>query len=367
MNTVHKQEPFRNKNNVKAVTEKIKRLYPGGSRKLMEVCGTHTMAIARYGLRDLMPDGLKLISGPGCPVCVTPVSIINAAMAISEIPGNVIVTFGDMLRVPGSEKTLEVCKAEGADVRVLYSVFDMLEMAKKEKDKNFIFISVGFETTTPGIALSVLEAGNRELSNIFYLVANRLVIPAMDALCGSGETEIDGFICPGHVSVVIGYGAYRVIADKYGLPCVVAGFEPVDILLAISELVERVSNKTAGVANAYGRVVTEKGNVNAMEAMNRVFKPVTAEWRGIGSIPGSGLVLRKKFIRFDALKKFQIELSSVPDPPGCRCPEVLKGIMAPTECGLFGKRCRPESPVGPCMVSSEGSCAAYYKYGVDDG
>jgi hydrogenase expression/formation protein HypD len=363
---VEKLEPFRDKKNVKAVTAKINRLYPGGSRKLMEVCGTHTMAIARYGLRELMPDGLKLISGPGCPVCVTPTSIINAAVKISEIPGNVIVTFGDMLRVPGTEKSLEVCKAEGADVRVLYSVFDMLAMAQKQKDKNFVFISVGFETTTPGIALSVLEAEKRKLSNVFYLVANRLVIPAMDALCSSGEAKIDGFICPGHVSVLIGYGAYNVIADRYGLPCVVAGFEPVDILLAISELIERISKKSGGVANSYRRVVTEKGNVNAMNTMDKVFQPVTAEWRGIGSIPESGLALRNEFIRFDAMEKFQIEPLSSPDPKGCRCGDVLKGVMIPPECGLFGKRCKPESPVGPCMVSSEGSCAAYYKYGVHD-
>jgi hydrogenase expression/formation protein HypD len=344
------QEPFRDRMNVKAVTEKINRLYPGGSLKLMEVCGTHTMAIARYGLRGLIPEGLRLISGPGCPVCVTPASIINAAVKISEIPGNVIVTFGDMLRVPGSEKSLEVRRAEGADVRVLYSVRDMLAMAERQRDKNFVFISVGFETTTPGIALSVLEAEKRKLSNVYYLVANRLVIPAMDALCGSGETMIDGFICPGHVSVVIGYGAYRVIADRYGLPCVVAGFEPVDILLAVRELVDRV--------------VTENGNLNAVSTMNRVFKPVAAEWRGIGSIPGSGLALREEFSRFDAAEKFRIVPLNSPDPKGCRCGDVLKGIIIPPECGLFGKRCKPESPVGPCMVSSEGSCAAYYRYGV---
>ncbi len=359
-------EQFRNKEIVKAVTEKLHGIYPGGTLKLMEVCGTHTMAIARYGLRGLMPEGLKLISGPGCPVCVTPASIINAAQALSEIPETVIVTFGDMMRVPGTEKSLEVSKAEGADVRVLYSVLDMLEMAEAQKDKHFIFISIGFETTTPGIALSILEADRRGLKNVYYLTANRLVIPAMDALCRSGETRIDGFLCPGHVSVIIGYGAYRVIARGYHVPCVVAGFEPVDILLAISDIIDRIANKKAGVANAYGRAVTEEGNTNAIDVMYRVFKPVDAEWRGIGTIPVSGLELREEFSSFDALKKFQIETVHLPEPEGCRCGDVLKGVLIPPECALFGKRCRPETPVGPCMVSSEGSCAAYYKYGEDD-
>ncbi len=365
-------EQFRNKEHVEVLVERLRRLYsswsiPGecetsGRLKLMEVCGTHTMAIARFGLRGLMPDGVRLISGPGCPVCVTPTSIINASLRLAERSGNVIATFGDMMRVPGTDNTLEILKAEGADVRILYSSLDMLEMASLESEKNFIFISVGFETTTPGIALTIIEAEKMGLKNVYFLVANRLVIPAMHALCKSEDIEIDGFICPGHVSVIIGYGAYREIADQYFIPCVVAGFEPVDILMAITDLIERVVKKTAGVGNAYGRVVSEKGNVIAMEVMNRVFKPVEAEWRGIGFIPQSGLALRDNFLHFDALRRFDIPLVSSTDPKGCRCGDVLKGIIIPPECGLFGKVCTPEKPVGPCMVSSEGSCAAYYKY-----
>jgi hydrogenase expression/formation protein HypD len=357
---------FRNKNYVRSIAEKIKKNYPGGEHKIMEVCGTHTMAIARFGIREMMPEGLRLISGPGCPVCVTPTSILNAAISLSEVENAVIVTFGDMMRVPGTEKTLEVRKAEGADIRVLYSVLDMLSIAGEEKEKNFIFISVGFETTTPGIAMSILETEKMGLANVSFLVANRFVIPAMDALCKSGESRIDGFLCPGHVSVIIGYGSYRSIADQYGIPCVVSGFEPVDILLAVEDIVRRVTEKRGGVGNAYSRVVTEEGNKHAVEIMNRVFQPVEAEWRGIGFIPESGLALREEFEHLDALKRFGVELVSHPDPKGCRCGDVLKGLIIPPECALFATRCKPESAVGPCMVSSEGSCAAYYKYGGDE-
>ncbi len=353
---------FKNKDHVKRLAEKIRTIYPGGRLKIMEVCGTHTMAIARYGLRALMPEGLRLISGPGCPVCVTPQAVIDAAISLSEIKDNAIVTFGDMMSVPGTEKSLELRRAEGADIRILYSVYDMLEMAEEE-EKNFIFISIGFETTTPGIALSILETKKRGLKNVYFLVANRLVIPAMDALMRSDEVQIDGFLCPGHVSVIIGSGAYRVIADGYSVPCVVAGFEPVDILLAIHEIVDRISKNIAGVGNAYNRAVTEKGNTQAMSILNRVFQPAMAEWRGIGVIPESGLSLRDEYSYLDALKRFQIELVSIPEPTGCRCGDILKGLIIPPECSLFGNRCSPQAPVGPCMVSSEGSCAAYYKYG----
>ena len=356
-------EQFRDKEHVKTLVQKLHTIYPGGELKLMEVCGTHTMAIARYGLRELMPQGLHLISGPGCPVCVTPSSIINASIGLAELPGTVIVTFGDMMRVPGSEKSLENLKAEGADIRVIYSVLDMIEMAQKERKKRFVFISVGFETTTPGTALVISEAESRGLDNVFFLVANRLVVPALHALCTSEDIQIDGFLCPGHVSVIIGYGAYREIADKYGVPCVVAGFEPVDILMAIIDIAARVSSHTAGVGNAYGRAVTAKGNTRAQDIMRKVFNTVDAEWRGIGLIPESGLALQEEYERFDALKFFDVPLVSKPDPKGCRCGDVLKGVIIPPECALFGKKCTPTSPVGPCMVSSEGSCAAYYKYG----
>ena len=354
---------FRDIENVKNLIGKLYDIYPGGRINIMEVCGTHTMAIGSYGLRSLVPKGLRLLSGPGCPVCVTPNSIINAAIDLALIPNNVVTTFGDMIRVPGTKKTLEICKAEGADIRVLYSPFDMIEMAENQPDKNFVFISVGFETTTPGIALTVLEAEKRNLKNVFFLCANRLVIPALRVLSEAEDINIDGFLCPGHVSVIIGYGAYEEIANKYGIPCVVSGFEPVDILMAVYEIVKQVANGESKVVNTYGRVVTKEGNIEAKRIMEKVFMPADAEWRGIGVIPKSGLELRKDYFKFDALEKFGIELKDAPDPPGCRCGDVLKGVLLPPECPLFGNKCKPENPVGPCMVSSEGSCAAYYKYG----
>jgi len=355
-------EQFRDKNQVKLLKEKIDYEYPGGTVKIMEVCGTHTMAIARYGLRGLMPEGLNLLSGPGCPVCVTPTSIINAALELSRMPGVVVATFGDMMRVPGSDKTLEIRKAGGADIRVLYSAYDLLEMAEKERHREFVFISVGFETTTPGIALSILEAARRGIKNLFFLPANRVIIPALDALCRSGETNIDGFLCPGHVSVIIGAEAYSSIADRYHIPCVVGGFEPVDILMAVYEIIRRISRNEAGVVNAYKRAVEAQGNLKALRVMDQVFRVVDAEWRGLGTIPDSGLALREEYICLDALSHFELELPPVPEPKGCRCGDVLKGVIIPPECALFAKKCTPETPVGACMVSSEGSCAAYYKY-----
>jgi len=354
---------FRDTEYVRNLIDKLYSVYPGGKINIMEVCGTHTMAIGSYGLRSLVPEGLRLLSGPGCPVCVTPNSIINAAVELALIPDAVVTTFGDMMRVPGSEKTLEVCKAEGADVRVLYSPLDMIEMAESQPNKNFVFISVGFETTTPGIALTVLEAKKRNLKNVSFLCSNRLVIPALRILSEAEDINIDAFLCPGHVSVIIGYGAYEEISEKYKIPCVVAGFEPVDILMAIYEIVRQIANNESKVVNTYGRVVTREGNIEAQRVIEKVFVPADAEWRGIGVIPMSGLELREEFSEYDALKKFKIELRDAPDPPGCRCGDVLKGVLLPPECPLFGKKCKPESPVGPCMVSSEGSCAAYYKYG----
>jgi hydrogenase expression/formation protein HypD len=366
---------FRDAQRVKELVRMLHRVYPGGTLKIMEVCGTHTMAIARFGLRDLMPGGLSLISGPGCPVCVTPSSVILSAIALTDLPGVVLVTFGDMMRVPAgvghdAAKTLEKRKAEGADIRVVYSVLDILEMAEREPDRRFVFISVGFETTTPGTALTILEAERRKLDNVFFLLSNRKVIPALHALASSQDIRIQGFLCPGHVSVIIGYDAYREIADRYTMPCVVAGFEPVDILMAVTDIVTRVANGSGGVGNSYGRAVTEKGNLRAQQVMDRVFKVVDGEWRGIGVIPLSGLGFRTAYERFDAFRTFlsgsQSSFSQpveAQEPLGCRCGDVLKGIIIPTECALFGKRCTPTSPVGPCMVSSEGSCAAYYKYG----
>jgi hydrogenase expression/formation protein HypD len=353
---------YRKREQVEELAVRIERDCPPGRVSIMEVCGTHTMAIARYGLRGLLPENVRLISGPGCPVCVTPTGIINAALTMAEMPDVVVATFGDMMRVPGSGKTLEDLRAEGAQVVVLYSVYDLLDMAEREPHKNFVFISVGFETTTPGIALSIIETKRRGLENVFFLTANRLVIPALNALCSSEEIRVHGFLCPGHVSVIIGSDAYIPVAELYHVPCVVAGFEPVDILFAVHRILLQVAKGKAGVENAYTRVVSREGNGRAMRVVEEVFEPVDAEWRGIGTIPLSGLGLRDEFRRFDALRRFEVELVSIPDPRGCRCGDVLKGLLIPPECPLFGRQCTPESPVGPCMVSSEGSCAAYYKY-----
>jgi len=368
---------LRDGKNVRGLAHRISELCPPSSLALMEVCGTHTMAIARYGLRDLLPGNLRLISGPGCPVCVTPNALIDAVIELSTCPGTVITTFGDMMRVPGSEldrrsaqsarsarsaRSLEERRAGGADVRVVYSPHETLRMAEDEVGKNFIFVSVGFETTTPGTALCVLEAAQRGISNVHFITANRLVIPALTHLCESKDTRIDGFLLPGHVSVVIGSDAYSPVAEKYKIPCVVAGFEPVDILMAVYETVRMITAGEHSVGNAYSRAVAPAGNTKALEVMRRVFTEVDAAWRGLGEIPASGLALRDEFAGYDALKKFGVELREAKDPAGCRCGDVLKGVILPPECKLFGTRCTPVNPVGPCMVSSEGSCAAYYKY-----
>ena len=353
---------FRDGARVRMLSERIRAAYHGGLHKIMEVCGTHTMAIARYGLRGLLPEGLVLLSGPGCPVCVTPASVINAAVRLSKRKGTTILTFGDMMSVPGSDSSLEMMRSKGADVRVLYSVYDMLRIADEESDRQFVFISVGFETTTPGTALAVIETKNRGLQNVSFLVANRLVIPAMDALMRSGEVRIEGFLCPGHVSVIIGSDAYKGVSGTYGVPCTVAGFEPVDILLAIDDLVQQIGTGSHEVNNRYSRAVRPEGNITARRATDTVFEAQEAEWRGIGKIPASGLALRREYGEYDALTRFNMRLEQAEDPPGCRCGDVLKGLILPPECRLFGTRCTPERPVGPCMVSSEGSCSAYFKY-----
>jgi len=353
---------FRDSARVRMLSERIHASYPGGTHKIMEVCGTHTMAIARYGLRGLLPEGLVLLSGPGCPVCVTPASVIDAAVRLSQTAGATILTFGDMLSVPGSDSSLEMMRSKGSDVRVLYSVYDMLRMAGEERGRQFVFISVGFETTTPGTAIAVIEARKRGFRNVSFLVANRLVIPAMDALMRSGEVRIEGFLCPGHVSVIIGSDAYRGVSMTHEVPCAVAGFEPVDILLAIDDLVQQIGGGRHEVSNLYSRAVRHEGNIEARHTTDTVFEARDAEWRGIGSIPLSGLALRSEYEEYDALKRFGMRLEQVEDPPGCRCGDVLKGLILPPECGLYGTRCTHEHPVGPCMVSSEGSCSAYFKY-----
>ncbi len=336
--------------------------YNGKQLKIMEVCGTHTMAIFRYGIRELLPDAVKLVSGPGCPVCVTPVSYIDAAVTAARREDVIITTFGDLIRVPGSTASLSGEKANGADVRIVYSPLDALAIARENPAKKVVFLSVGFETTTPVSALTVLKAFEENIHNFFILPANKTMPEALKLLAADSDTEIDGYLYPGHVSAIIGTEFYGEIAEQYGIPGVVAGFEPLDILHAILTMLELCQNPVKLVVNEYSRFVKKEGNPLAVEKMYEVFEAVDSVWRGLGSIPGSGLAVRSKYEEFDAWKAFGLSGKVGTEPKGCRCGEVLKGRVVPVNCGLFGNTCTPDNPVGACMVSSEGTCAAYYRY-----
>ncbi|MFH0983815.1 MAG: hydrogenase formation protein HypD [Planctomycetota bacterium] len=330
---------------------------------LMEVCGTHTMSVFRNGIRALLPPTLRLISGPGCPVCVTAQRYIDAAIEIATRPEVIVATYGDMLRVPGRRGSLEGQRACGAQVRVVYSIRDALELAIRKPDQTVVFIGVGFETTAPATAAAVREAHARQIDNFCVLPAHKLVVPAMLALLEAGDAPIDGFLCPGHVSVIIGARAYRPVVERYHRPCVVAGFEPGQIMQGLLHLVRQIARGEARLENVYGVAVQDEGNPTALKLMNEVFEVSDAVWRAMGVIPQSGLDIRPKYARFDALKRFGISLGADEDPPGCLCGEVIQGKVSPPECALFGATCTPLRPVGPCMVSSEGTCAAWFKYG----
>lgn len=320
----------------------------------MEVCGTHTMAIGHWGIRRLLPDNIRLISGPGCPVCVTPISVIDELIKLPEVT---IATFGDLLRVPGTSETLEHARGRGAKIVTVYSPLDALEIAEKEE---VIFVGIGFETTIPGVAYTILEASRKKITTFSVLPALKLVPPALDALLSDPETEIHGLILPGHVSVITGTDAYEFIPQKYQIGGVVAGFEPLDILLGIKKLLE--NREQPQIINEYSRVVTATGNQKAQSIISELFAVADGLWRGLGWIPASALSIREEYSRFDAQKKYGLQMEDIADNPGCSCGDVLKGKIIPLECPLFAQTCLPENPVGPCMVSSEGSCAAYYKY-----
>lgn len=335
---------------------------PSPPFRIMEVCGTHTVSIARSGIRDVLPADIALVSGPGCPVCVTPDSVIDAAIALAEKPGVVIATFGDMMKVPGTEKSLERARAEGADVRMVYSPADALALARRNPDRKIAFIAVGFETTQPGIALTVERAKKEGLKNFFVIPAGKLVPPAMAALLEDRESRLDGFICPGHVSVIIGADAYRPVAEKYGRPCVVAGFEPEEILESVAMLLRMAIEGRHEVEIQYTKCVDRGGNLRAQEILGRVYHAADSEWRGLGVIPASGLELNEEYADLGVFRHFGMTLKPSRERKGCRCGEVLQGKIAPFDCALFGKACTPEHAVGPCMVSSEGTCGAYYRY-----
>lgn len=330
--------------------------------RIMEVCGTHTVSASRSGLRSLLPAQVKLISGPGCPVCVTSQAYIDATVDLALAGKATVATYGDMIRVPGKKGSLEQARAKGASVRVITSAMDALKLAQAEPDNQVVFAAVGFETTTPPTADVLIRAERQGLANFSVLAAHKLVIPAMLALLASGEVQIDGFLCPGHVSVIIGSDAYRPVVEQYGKPCVVAGFEPAQILAGLTEIVEQVADGRAALGNVYGAAVRAQGNPAAQRLVGEVFEVGDADWRSIGVIPGSGLVLNQKYRKYDAAERFNVEFGPDSATPGCRCGDVIKGLSDPFDCPLFGKVCTPQKPIGPCMVSSEGSCQAYFKY-----
>lgn len=334
--------------------------------RLMEVCGTHTMSIAQYGLKSLLPPQVCLVSGPGCPVCVTPVGYIDQAIALAGLPDLILTTFGDLLRVPGSHSSLLAERAKGADIRIVYSPLDAVKLAAELPSKRVVFLGVGFETTTPAVGGAVLAAQRQGLHNFFVLASHKTMPEPMEALSADPGLMIRGYLCPAHVSTVIGGGAYQPLAEKYGIPCVVSGFEPADILQSILMLVRQVVAGKAEVEIQYSRAVSWQGNPRAQAIIAQVFEKCDAQWRGLGTIAGSGLVIGRSWQGFDAAVALPVPLPQPVEPPGCRCGEVLTGRVAPRECPLFGKRCTPETPVGACMVSSEGSCAAAWRYGSDN-
>ncbi|MGE5173704.1 MAG: hydrogenase formation protein HypD [Betaproteobacteria bacterium] len=335
----------------------------GRPLKLMEVCGTHTVEIFRHGIRDIIPKNITLLSGPGCPVCVTSVQDVDAAIAIAENPGIILTTFGDMMRVPGGRESMLEARSEGADIRVLYSPMDALTLARKEKDREIVFFATGFETTSPLIAGTISHAGQTGVKNFTVFAAHKLVPPALKALLDSPDVQVDGFILPGHVSTIIGRKPYEFVATQYKKPSVITGFEAKDIIEGILMIVRQIAQKRAAIEIQYRTVVREEGNPRAVELLDEYFETADAYWRGIGVIPGSGLKLRERYSAFDANRKFKPPVSEAAEPELCSCGDILRGVKIPTECPIFGTGCTPEAPVGPCMVSTEGSCAAYYKYG----
>lgn len=330
--------------------------------QIMEVCGTHTVSVFRHGLRALLPGCLRLISGPGCPVCVTAQRHIDAAIDLSRIPGVILCTYGDMVRVPGKTGSLEQSRAAGADVRVVGSALAAVKIAAANPERQVVFVAVGFETTAPATAVAIQHADRAGLANFSALIAHKLVTPAMAALLDDPGAAIDGFLCPGHVSVIIGAEAFRSIVEGYRRPCVIAGFEPTSILEALTAIVRQISGGRAGLENAYTAAVGADGNVVARRRLDEVFEVSDEPWRELGVIPRSGLRLRPEYAGFDAVARFHVTLGEDVDHPGCRCGAVIQGRLDPDQCPLFGTVCTPLKPLGPCMVSSEGTCSAWFKY-----
>lgn len=355
-------DEYRRPETVASFIAEVTRLLGDDPVTLMEVCGTHTVAIFRSGVAKLLPPNVRLLSGPGCPVCVTPNAYIDRAIALARRPDVTVTTFGDMFRVPGSTSSLEKERASGADVRMLYSAADSLAIAAKDPGRKVVFLGVGFETTTPGVAATVMEARRQGLKNFFLLCGHKTVPGALRALASDPALGVDGFILPGHVSTVIGSGPYGFLASELRVPCAITGFEPLDVVQGVLLLAAQLAEDRAEVEIQYRRCVRPEGNPKAIAMMAEVFRPCDSTWRGIGPIPGSGLELAAAYADFDA-RRIPVEVEPERENKGCMCGEVLKGLKSPKDCPLFGKACTPEEPVGACMVSSEGTCAAHHRYG----
>lgn len=359
-------DEFRAPETAQGIVDRIHRLAERcGEVTFMEVCGTHTMSIYRHGIRQLLPPNIRMLSGPGCPVCVTPNGYLDRAIALARSRDFIITTFGDMVRVPGSSSSLREEMAWGCDVRVVYSTLDALAVARENPHKEVVFLGVGFETTAPTIAAAILEARATSVRNFGVLSAAKVIPPAMAALVTDATLRLDGFLCPGHVSVVIGTEPYEFLARDHGLPCVVAGFEALDVLQGIVMLLQQVVEKRAEVEIAYRRVVSVKGNPAARKILDDAFEVTDSVWRGLGVLPGSGLKLKPELRAHDA-SRFEVDVEPTREPAGCACGDVLRGVKTPFDCKLFGKVCTPDEPVGACMVSSEGTCAAAWRYGRGD-
>lgn len=362
-------DEFRDPQKAQAVLQQIKQL----SRKLnntaenplkiMEVCGGHTHSIFKYGLETILPDNIELVHGPGCPVCVMPRGRLDDAIALAEMPNVIFTTYGDAMRVPGTKESLLEAKADGADIRMVYSPLDALQIAKENPQQEVIFFGLGFETTAPSTALTILQAEREKIRNFSVFSNHVLVVPALQALLDNPELQLDGFIGPGHVSMVIGTDPYQFICDRYQKPIVVSGFEPLDILQSVWMLLQQIVSHRVEVENQYQRIVHSQGNPVAIDAVEKVFVPrENFEWRGLGEIPKSGFRLADAYSHFDAEVKFAVPNHQSQDHKACQCGKILQGILKPTDCKVFGTACTPSNPLGACMVSSEGACAAYYKY-----
>jgi len=357
-------DEFRNGNLARRMATEITNISKGQKFKFMEVCGGHTHTIFKHGIEDILPENIEMIHGPGCPVCVLPMGRIDDAIAIAKTEGTIFTTFGDMMRVPGSQGSLLDAKAAGADVRFIYSPLDALKIARQNPKKEVVFFAIGFETTAPSTAVTLLQAKNEDIHNFSVFCNHVTIIPTIKAILDSPDLRLDGFIGPGHVSMVIGLRTYQFIARDYQKPVVISGFEPLDIIQSILMLLKQYQTGKVVVENQYKRVVRPEGNLKSLEVMSHTMelRPYF-EWRGLGFITHSALKIRSDFVQWDAEERFEVPGLQVADPKACQCGEVLKGVIKPWECKVFGTACTPETPIGSCMVSPEGACAAYFNYG----